>query len=329
MRLPNEERRPVLQHADGEVNPNQLSNCTPRLPDYDGASKFLVRFLQALGCCPEPGRGVHSWMMGAANLGARAVVEQILRVMPREPSPPDEVWRTVRKAFDELAPDLPRLSKPVPVWTSAAPFLQRGAGATAETLRSSSPVHIPADDDGREAACAVLRACFRPGELVFCGTRFDTMVLPRDEWIGRFMGGDPIPPLFCANPLKAGGGITKTGTPSSRCDDAVADFRHAVLEFDAMPLSDQFALLVGLGLDAVSAVTFSGGKSLHALLRVDVPDKGAWDRDVRLELFSKRFIPLGCDGSCQNPSRLTRLAGAQRADKANCVQELYFVKGAM
>jgi hypothetical protein len=189
-----------------------------------------------------------------------------------------------------------------------------------------SPVKIDWGADRRLAACALLRAVFLPGELVYCGYAAGGSVLERDDWISRFMANEYKAPLMCANPLKPGGGVTTDGEPSTRCDDAVAVFRHAVAEFDGLPLADQIRFWMGWGLDAVTAITFSGGKSLHVLLRVDCKDREEWDRAVKDGLFRQRLMPLGCDGACRNPSRLTRLAGACRPDKGGAVQKLLFVR---
>jgi hypothetical protein len=164
---------------------------------------------------------------------------------------------------------------------------------------------------------------------VFCGDTFGKTVRPRDEWIARFMGGESIPPLLCVNPLKPEGGQTAGGKPSPRCDSAVAVFRHAVAEFDGMPLAEQFAFWKGWGLDAVTAVTFSGSKSLHALLRVDCADREEWEKSVKGGLFRRVLVPLGCDRACANPARLSRLAGARRAERGGAVQKLLFVREAL
>jgi len=276
--------------------------------------------------------------MTAANYAAadgidpeRAVV-LITSAMSRAPAPASEVTAAVAKVYDERGIHAGNLGtgvfqpKPTPAPLSAAEFIKRGAGATEASLLEASPIHITSDDDPRLSTCTLLRALFRPGELVYCGDTFGKTVRPRDEWIDRFMRGESIPPFLCANPLKAEGGVTAGGQPSPRCDDAVAVFRHAVVEFDEMPLSDQFRFWKGFGLETVTAITFSAGKSLHALLRVDAVDRAEWDRAVKDGLFRRRLIPLGCDKACVNPARLTRLAGACRPDKGGAVQKLLFVR---
>ena len=69
----------------------------------------------------------------------------------------------------------------------------------------------------------------------------------------------------------------------------------------------------------VAALIDSGGKSIHAWLRVDLPDRDAWDKLVRHELYGEqgRLTRLGADRACCNPARLSRLPGHYRRDTAD------------
>lgn len=281
-------------------------------------------------------------MLGAANhaaaagLPAETAAQEITAAMSRPPSPAGEVRDAVARAYKDAGGRvgmglgtfvLPRPKpKPTPAPLTRAEFIKRGHGAAEVDFWSASPMRIDWGEEWWRDAVALLHALFLPGELVYCGDTFGRTVRERDDWCERWEKGEPVPPLLCVNPLKPQGGMTAGGKPSPRCDDAVAVFRHAVAEMDGMPLADQFALWWGWGLDAVSAVTFSGSKSLHVLLRVDAADKKEWDANVRGRLFRRCLIPLGCDGACQNPSRLSRLAGALRADKGGAVQKLLYVR---
>ena len=300
------------------------------------------KYRDALASCPPAGGGVHSWILGAANCAAFAeipapqAVAEITMGMSRPPSPPREVSDAVEKAYRESVGRVGlglgvfvqpiQHPKPTPAPKTAEAFVRKGAGASEADLWEASPVRMDWGEDWKRDAVAQLRALFLPGELVFCGDKFGKEVRPVEDWIARIEGGEKIPPLLCPNPLKPGGGMTKAGKPSYRCDDAVAVFRHAVAEFDGMPIDKQIKFWVGLGLGAVTCLTYSGGKSIHALLRVDAPDAAAWKRNVRGRLFDRTLIPLGCDGACVNPSRLSRLAGATRADKGGAVQKLLFCR---
>ena len=98
-----------------------------------------------------------------------------------------------------------------------------------------------------------------------------------------------------------------------RGDNCIAAFRYCVVEFDGLPLEDQLRFWMGVNLPVAALIT-SGGKSVHGWLRVNVPDAAAWEAQVR-PLYHTRLIPLGVDGACANPARLSRLPGHYREDK--------------
>lgn len=310
----------------------------------------MSKYLDALATCPAPGQGqTHGWKMTVANLGALAGVDaataerEILDALgPRAAEKRTGVRAAIEKAYRErrgmecgTLPKVPTRPKPKRADKTAGEFIRRGGGRTAADLRALSPVTIDWGADERwKGACALLRAMFMPGELVACGIihkdRRGAQMTVRTcaEWCQRFRDGEWIPPTVVINPLKPEGGKTKSGKPSKVCDDAVAVHRHAVVEFDKRPLAEQVNFWLGWGLDAVTAITFSGNKSLHVIVRVDAADAAEWDRDVRGELYRRRMVPFGADGATANPSRGARLAGAFRADTKK-LQTLLFCREAL
>jgi len=122
-------------------------------------------------------------------------------------------------------------------------------------------------------------------------------------------------PLFCINPLTG----EPNATHSFRSDDCVSEYRYVLLESDKLPLAQQVALMKGLKLPIVS-MTYSGGKSIHALVKVDalgfgnIKDKSEWDQKIKDSLFPQ-IVPLGFDRTISNPSRFSRLPGMWRPDK--------------
>ena len=118
-------------------------------------------------------------------------------------------------------------------------------------------------------------------------------------------------------------GVCKgTGKTSFRCDDAIAQWPYTVIEFDAMSHADQLAFWYGVDLPVVCLV-WSGGKSIHGWIRVDCPSAEEWEQEVREKLYRTRFVPMGADPACRNPSRLTRMPGAFRAAKQAYQRLLY------
>ena len=91
-----------------------------------------------------------------------------------------------------------------------------------------------------------------------------------------------------------------------------------------MPRVDQLRFWGGYTAAPIVALVDSGGKSIHAILKVDAPNREAWERDIEQGLFSRVLVPLGCDAACRNEARLSRLPGHYRAEK-NAWQKLLYL----
>lgn len=75
---------------------------------------------------------------------------------------------------------------------------------------------------------------------------------------------------------------------------------------------------------AITAIYSSGGHSLHALVRVDQPDKPTFDTLLRERI--KKWLPvIGADPAALTPVRLTRLPGCTRGGR---MQELVYLNPA-
>lgn len=294
------------------------------------------RFGEALRLCPHAGSGVHRWVMSCANLAARAGVapadaeRDILTAMTRPPSPSAEVGAAVRKAYAEHKPGTtftPRHvapTKPKPRPMTAAAFIARGDGATEADWFEASPVRIDWEPGARDAI-ALLRVLYRPWEFVFCGERYGgaESVRTAAEWIARFEDRFPLPAHWIPNPLTGREHPLAGGKMSKRGDSAVAGFLYAVAEFDGMSKADQLALWWGFRSAPIVALIDSGGKSVHAILRVECETRADWEREVEGKLFPRVLCPLGCDAACRNEARLSRLPGHYRAEKQAWQRLLY------
>lgn len=109
--------------------------------------------------------------------------------------------------------------------------------------------------------------------------------------------------------------------PSGRVDDAgnpiltrrsgssVRHYRHLLLESDKAPEEEWMNVICQLALP-ISAIYTSGGRSIHALVRIEAGSKGMFDafRDRISPLLSK----LGTDAAAISGVRLTRLPGVMR-----------------
>lgn len=97
-------------------------------------------------------------------------------------------------------------------------------------------------------------------------------------------------------------------------NENVSDFRYALVESDDMPIEKQNAILRELELP-IACLVHSGGKSLHAIVRVDAADYSEYRKrvDYLYDVCQKNGIKV--DTQNRNPSRLSRMPGVQRGEK--------------
>jgi hypothetical protein len=183
----------------------------------------------------------------------------------------------------------------------------------------------PGSETQAGEACLFLDNLYGRDEQLFIGHTHGgaSNVRSVGEWLSVFKEGQSVPfPMLIINPLTGEIGLTKNGKESLRADSCVASYRYLLGEFDGLPIEDQMAFWAGFPAP-ISAVTFSGGKSVHALIRVDCADRAAWETDVEQMLFGKILKPMGIDPLCKNEARLSRLPGHFRVDKGQMQKLLY------
>jgi hypothetical protein len=315
------------------------SNSTPlptrgRLLTHDSTmrTKTVDRYYDSLrNIPPSGGGGCHRALLGIANLGHRSGLDrdQVTRditahVHGTRKVSRKEIEEAVSKAFCWPVTHV-RNANVRPVVNGEKLFkaiVERGAPFAEEDLWESSPVKIdwPPERDATE----VLQRLYRPEERLFIGARHDAgvrQVLLVSEWITHFERGIPIAEHIIPNPLTGERGQTKTGKPSYRADSCVERFRFAVIEFDAMPREQQIQFWAGVPLPVVALVD-SGGKSVHAWVKIDAANTNAWTRRVEDKLFTL-LTAVGADAACKNEARLSRMPGHFRAEKKRWQRLLY------
>ena len=94
-------------------------------------------------------------------------------------------------------------------------------------------------------------------------------------------------------------------------NDNVTEFRYALVESDSMEIDKQNAVIRELELP-VACLVHSGGKSLHAVVRVDAADYNEYRKrvDYLYKVCEKNGFTV--DIQNKNPSRLSRLPGIMR-----------------
>lgn len=94
----------------------------------------------------------------------------------------------------------------------------------------------------------------------------------------------------------------------------ITDHRYVLVESDTQDIDTQFALMQDLRLPIVRVI-HSGGKSLHAVVRIDAVDKKQYQERVDYLYGVCKKHGLDLDTQDKNASRLTRLPGFRRGDK--------------
>jgi hypothetical protein len=305
------------------------------------------RMKYAIPACPSPGAGVHPWLMRAAwacragGLKAEEAVCQINRIMTRPPNPPREIEQAVEKVYN----------------SSTTRSTYRGAGnyrkAVRPTFRLESLISLARKLDGfgiadLEARSPIfpeyitpaefLRHLYTNGEKTILFTSYrsqgqgivswsedDDDIHAFEDFIRSKEGKGA---WFLANPvdgltrkIKRLESSTNPEGKSRRCEECVTSFRYLVLESDQTDPAIWLAALVQLPLPIVS-ITSSGGKSLHALVRIDAESGDHW-REIKGKI-APALVTLGADDSAMTAVRLTRLPQCFRAEKDSW-QTLYYL----
>ena len=186
---------------------------------------------------------------------------------------------------------------------------------------------IPEDWDPAGQLIQYLQALFEPAENVGYVTESwekDGKWLPtRGSWsrtAGELIqelstcGGDLGKVLGDWQPA-AGAWIRFNPLDGKGCkNDNVTEYRFALVESDSVPLPKQKALMEALQLPC-AAMVYSGGKSIHAIVRVDAADYGEYRRRVEYLYEVCRKNGLEPDTQNKNPSRLSRMPGVTRGDR--------------
>lgn len=130
--------------------------------------------------------------------------------------------------------------------------------------------------------------------------------------VGKVMGDcDPeIGAWICFNPVDGTG----------RKDANVTSYRYALVECDNMEPGKQLAAIHQMELPC-AALVYSGGKSVHAIVRVNAPDYAEYRKrvDYLYAICQKNGLTL--DQQNRNPSRLSRMPGILRAGQKQALLE--------
>lgn len=97
-------------------------------------------------------------------------------------------------------------------------------------------------------------------------------------------------------------------------DKDVTRYAYVLVESDDLPIEQQKKLLISNKLP-IAALVESGGKSVHAIVKVDAEDRAEFQQRVEFlfDFMSRHGFTI--DTANKNPARLSRLPGAERKGK--------------
>ena len=135
----------------------------------------------------------------------------------------------------------------------------------------------------------------------------------REDWLNVLEEAFGVPLYFFTDNLKEPHGIYTSINPfkTARKAAEITDLRYALLEFDGLPLGEQWQVIEQSKVPCVT-VTTSGGKSIHALVKIMAATPEQYKE--RIETMHAHFALYKPDTKCKDPSRLSRLPGGIRGD---------------
>jgi hypothetical protein len=286
---------------------------------------------------PCPVHGIHPWLLSAANTlrNCGSSPEEVMEYLEREtrnarrPVLRREISDTVRKAFTGAVSIPDRSLNRLPRIAYSPSRLRKFAAShpepvTAEYLATRSVVPPETVSPG-----AFLRALYHPGEYVAIllgslnqrGHLWPSAEFPWEDDLSRLQTGWSGA-FFITAPLD---GLEKpnhaSGAPSIRSAANVTEYRFLLLESDKAPRELWLRALVQLELPIV-AITDSGGKSIHALVRIGAGSKEGFER-IRSRL-KDTLTALGADPQSMSALRGSRLPGCRREETGRLQALLYF-----
>lgn len=300
---------------------------------------MIERYRNALEQIPAPGEGngCHTALLGVANLGVisgvdgEKIFEDIRSHIPRGKRllSNREIADTIKKALSDF-------NNGTFTPTPKPPTIINDGQAALRKLINESNINHDADlwenspirlyGGLRTDHVLFLKTLFEPDEIIWIGEH-DEPGIPGEniraaaEWIQYFENGGESKPHIIINPLTGLPGPKKSGDGTTyRGDGNVRQFKYCMIEFDNLSRPDQIAFWTVVKLPVVTLID-SGGKSIHAWLDVaelaKVETLDDWTREIKMNFYETMLKPLGVDGACSNPARLSRLPGHFREEKQN------------
>lgn len=310
--------------------------------DYDRAKAYL-------SAIPAPGEGGRNVGLNGAAYAVRerfpAIGESdfagLLNLWARSmvpPLSPQEIETTIRSAWRGAEHRGAVGSKAT---ASRGPLKQRDNRPLSRHMRDdpepqakaeavpSANYTIPEMDCLPEAiengAIELMSSAFRAGEGICVAQgrisdedgrehpKDDGITLTAAQWTELFGKKGGVNGTFSSS--KGAGVFVRINPmrPAGAKDSDVTAYRHALIEIDSgLSPVQQYALWVTSEIPC-AAIISSGGKSVHAWVKIEAKDRREYDE--RVALLHQHFGAYGIDTANKNPSRFSRLPDAKRGKR--------------
>ncbi len=224
----------------------------------------------------------------------------------------------------------------------AAGYIRRLAGREKKEQPEETSYPQPEHWHPAEELIRYLKTLFRPSDIVGYVTaswerqgkkgsrwqpqrgNFDRTAGELEELLSRC--GDDIGSVLGDYNAQAGAWIRINPLDGAGCrNENVTDYRYALVESDDMSLSEQEERIRKLELP-VAALVYSGGRSLHAVVRIEAADYGEYRNRVEFLYRICREHGIRVDVQNKNPSRLSRMPGVVRNGRKQFLMDTDFGK---
>ncbi|MCX8493913.1 MAG: hypothetical protein ORN23_06755 [Chthoniobacterales bacterium] len=290
--------------------------------------------------CPAPGQGRNIWCLEAANacraegLPSIRAMEIIRQQLTRDPKA-GEIERAVSKAYNAD----PGIKYPPPICAVYAPeVLERFA----EVITDFGEGGLFQKSKVRPDECSpleFLHAIYAPGERVLMTDEFtkrEGIVWERNRDEVPYEEGEidslrtprmGLGVWFLPNPITGEWlQVDRVKSPTNprgvtmRSEENLTAYRYMVVESDNAPTDLWIKALARLPLP-ITSISTSGGRSIHALIRVDAKTAQDW-QEIKQRIAAP-LIKLGADKGALSIVRLTRLPGCYRQETDQWQRLLY------
>lgn len=292
---------------------NQVSGGPP-------SGRELPQFVRDILSSPPPrGEGLNLWLFRAARVlwpyrTEGEIVAALAAAVAGEPLQSGEIERAVARSKDcAWTPTTKPRARGRSAWPQADEEARRAIIKDAPgvfDLMKASPMQFEPRSYAEEIADILF-----PGNPLLCVGKSNSVFATRlrETWRGRLSEMALIVP----SPMLAKSGRTQEGKISEHALENTGPRRFLVVEQDRGTRDEQAAIVLHLAQKApLSAVVFSGSKSLHAWFFCQ------GQKESRLRDFMVDAVRLGADRATWTRSQFVRLPGGRR-DNGNHQEVIY------